>query len=320
MDLDLPCVESFLVLAHEGHFGKAARRLNLSVAGLSKRLTRLEGQVGIRLVDRDSSGYLALTPAGAHFLSHCYALLRSAREARRSALEDREPPVVRLGIPGSPADHLSLTAWRTMVVAMAQVLPGCHLRACRVPYGRLEESLLTHRVDVLLSTGEFDHPELLAVPMMLAYRVLLVPAHHELAEAERLGPADIADLPLIREPTATPEWMAPWLLQDLRDLSETPVVDVRARSLADVQTAILTGVAVTIASATVTPLLNPGLRAVPLMGVPPTPLAAVRRRRDDRDEIIAALQTLKVLFAALAVNSLGTSCIAQPALVPVERL
>jgi DNA-binding transcriptional LysR family regulator len=48
MDLDLSCVASFLVLLDERHYGRAAAKLNLTSSALSKRIQRLERQVGVR--------------------------------------------------------------------------------------------------------------------------------------------------------------------------------------------------------------------------------------------------------------------------------
>lgn len=318
MDLDLSCVESFVVLAYERHFGRAAACLNLSSSALSKRLARLERQVGVRLIDRDPGGYVELTPAGDRFISHARELLRNAREARRHALQGEGSPIVHLGIPGSPSDHIPVPTWKTMVTAIAQTLPTCRLQACSVPYGRVEESVLTGRVDVLLSTGEFDHSGLSTTVLMRVGRVLLVPVHHELAGERRIRAMDMADLPLIREPTATTRWMKPWLLGDLRDPADTPTVDVSARTLADVQKAVLDGRAATVASATLVPMVRPGLTALPLRDVPSIPLFAVRRRHDERDEVLTVIEALRVLTAAFVTTHSqevpdGSQAVAAPA-------
>lgn len=306
MDLDFSCVESFVVLADAQHFGHAATRMHLSGSALSKRLAHLEHQLGARLVDRDPGGFIALTPAGERFLAHSGDVLRSAREARRAVVDGRDTPVVRLGIPGSPADHVGPSTWGALVVAFARVLPGARLQACGVPYGRLEESVLTGGVDLLLSTGEFDHPSLVVTPLMLAKRVVVLPVEHELAGRDSVRCADLAEMPLVREVTASPQWMGPWLLSDLRSAADTHVVDVRARTLADVQRVILAGRAVTFASATITPLIHPGLAALPVEDLAPTPAFVVQLRRNEREAVLVARQTLITLFTAIAAMAQGT--------------
>jgi DNA-binding transcriptional LysR family regulator len=56
-------LHSFLLLAEELHFGRAGRRLHVSVAGLSRRISQLERAVGQQLVHRRNPP-LRLTEAG----------------------------------------------------------------------------------------------------------------------------------------------------------------------------------------------------------------------------------------------------------------
>jgi len=55
--------ETFVVLSEEGHFTKAAARLNMTQLGVSQQLRKLEDQVGQPLITRDGKGF-TLTPAG----------------------------------------------------------------------------------------------------------------------------------------------------------------------------------------------------------------------------------------------------------------
>lgn len=299
MNLDLSCVESFVVLATERHFGRTAQLLSLSNSALSKRVSRLEKSLGTRLIDRDSGGFVDLTRSGARFLQHCEPLLRAAREARREALQAKEPPVVRIGIPGSPTDHFPRQAWRMVSMALGQLVPACRLELRDVPYGWVEQSLLTSWIDVLLTSSFVDRAGLVSVQLGVSGRVLHIPPGHRLDGAGTVTLADVADLPLIREPTAPAYWMSPWLLGDLRGPREVRVVDVRARNIADIDRAVQRGIAAGVFSA-LTPPASPGLITLPVVDAPLLPFYAVRRRHDDRDAVIALLQTLNVLSAALA--------------------
>lgn len=299
MDLSLEQLEDFVVLATERHFGRAAARRNLSPSALSKRLQRLEHQVGVRLVERDGGGVTDLTGAGRRFLPHARETLRDAARGRRAALSAGGTEPLRLGIPGAPADHLSPRTWQALVAGLELALPGRCLCARGVPYGQLADSVLTGRVDVLLTTDGVEHPGLDTVPLTTTGRICLLPPHHPLAGAPTLTVGDVADLPMIVEPTASPEWMAPWVLGDLRARRGTRTVEVRARSLADVRAAVLAGTAVTLATATLPPPVRSPLSAPALTDAPPIQLGAVRRRGDDRDEVLALLEVLGIL-AALA--------------------
>jgi DNA-binding transcriptional LysR family regulator len=56
MELDLGLASSFLVLAEEGHYGRAAARLHVTSPALTKRIQRLERQLGVVVLQRGSAG------------------------------------------------------------------------------------------------------------------------------------------------------------------------------------------------------------------------------------------------------------------------
>src|SRR5262245_34090004 len=74
-DLDAGELRSFLLLAEQRHFGRAAERLSISQPALTKRLQRLEEKVGGRLLER-GRGEVRLTSAGAVLLERAEALLQ----------------------------------------------------------------------------------------------------------------------------------------------------------------------------------------------------------------------------------------------------
>lgn len=85
VELDLDCVQSFVVLASILKFAQAATRLNLSPSALTKRIQRLEIQVGTPLFERHPGGQASLTAAGRRFLPHAETLVDEARAARNAA-------------------------------------------------------------------------------------------------------------------------------------------------------------------------------------------------------------------------------------------
>lgn len=71
----LESVQSFLVLAEELHFARAAQRLGITAGGLSRRIAQLEQRLGARLLAR-TTGSVELTPAGERLRPALERLLR----------------------------------------------------------------------------------------------------------------------------------------------------------------------------------------------------------------------------------------------------
>jgi DNA-binding transcriptional LysR family regulator len=87
--MDFRALRSFVVLANQLHFGRAASLLNLSQPALSKQIRKLEDEIGAPLFHRDTAG-TSLSAAGAvlakdaaDLLARCgESLLRAQRAGR----------------------------------------------------------------------------------------------------------------------------------------------------------------------------------------------------------------------------------------------
>ena len=80
MSADLQDMDLFVRAVAAGSLSAAGRELGLSPAVASKRLARLEAQLGARLLQR-SSRRLSLTDGGAMYLERCQAILSDVAEA-----------------------------------------------------------------------------------------------------------------------------------------------------------------------------------------------------------------------------------------------
>src|SRR5438132_9315851 len=91
--LDIPSVQSFLLVAELQSFTRAAEALGTTQAAVSMKLQRLEAVVGNRLVER-SPRAVRLTADGAAFLHHARTLM----EAHDRALSGERPTRQRLSL------------------------------------------------------------------------------------------------------------------------------------------------------------------------------------------------------------------------------
>lgn len=80
MELDLGAVRAFLAVVDDGHFTAAADRLDMTQQAVSKRIAKLESDLGVPLLNRSRAG-VGVTVAGATFLPHARELIRLADQA-----------------------------------------------------------------------------------------------------------------------------------------------------------------------------------------------------------------------------------------------
>jgi len=80
MELDLGAVRTFLAVVDDGHFTEAADRLGMTQQAVSKRVARLESDLGVPLLNRSRAG-ATLTEDGAAFLPNARALISLADQA-----------------------------------------------------------------------------------------------------------------------------------------------------------------------------------------------------------------------------------------------
>src|SRR3981189_3489287 len=110
---DLNDLYFFAKVADFGSYTAAAKALGLQTSQLSRRIAALEGELGVRLINR-TTRRLSLTEAGKTFHRHCLALLDEAHAAKDAMSQILASPqgLVRISCPtgllqGGVADLLA---------------------------------------------------------------------------------------------------------------------------------------------------------------------------------------------------------------------
>jgi DNA-binding transcriptional LysR family regulator len=288
-DLDLRLVHAFTVVAAHEHFGRAAEELHLAQPALSRRIRRLEDQIGARLFDRDTRG-TRLTAAGEAFLPGAREALGAARAAAAMARDVGRPARLVVG-------HVAALFVTAAVRALRVERPEAEVRTLALDRPDPRPALLEHRVDVAVARLPFGADGLEVHPLRDEPRVLLVPHDHHLAGRAQVRLADFAGEPIARLASPDPAFAAFWRVEPRPGGGSAPAGPV-VETPADRLEVVAAGEAVALASAAVLDgALRPGLAAVPVADVEPVRVVLARRAGDRRE--------LVTTFARLAATHLG---------------
>lgn len=87
----------FSRVAHVGSFSKAAKQLELPKSTLSRRIAKLEQELGVKLLER-TTRQITLTELGQGYLRHCERILECVEEANNYLSQSKTSPSGRLRV------------------------------------------------------------------------------------------------------------------------------------------------------------------------------------------------------------------------------
>lgn len=192
MKFDLRHLESFVVLAEELHFGRAAARLHLAQPALSQQILRLESNLGVDLLVRERRR-TALSDAGRLFLVEARRTLEQARVAESVAERARRGELGRLRVGYHPT--ASSQPFLSALSAFERAAPEVELSLRELPMGVLGQPLRDDTIDVVfLSTlGDLDceQPELRMRTLSSEPFLLAAPTGHALSTQNDVALRDL---------------------------------------------------------------------------------------------------------------------------------
>lgn len=197
--MDIRYLRHFLVVADELHFGRAARRLNMSQAPLSQSIKRLEAHLNVRLFDRAPGAGTRLTDAGRRLRPEAEravlqfeAALDTARQTSSQSSIVIRCGFVTLGLIG-PLERA--------IRAMERSHPDVSVSLEEGSTTGLVERVANGRLDLALVHPLGRPPSDVRVRAVRRDRIVAaLPAAHRLAGRDRVGLRDVANDPLILFP------------------------------------------------------------------------------------------------------------------------
>ena len=302
----VPHLASFIAVAEELHFGRAAKQLNVAQPTLSRRIKLLEEQLGTELFDRRKQ-QISLTAAGAALLGDARLALHHSRRAieqgrRAAAGEEGRLAIGAISWANNAVVPSALRAFHTSA-------PNVGFELFTTSPAAQVDALLQQRLDVGFSAfarWTQGRAGLEVEPLLEEPMVALVPRQHPLAGCARVALEDLARERLI----VLADQVTPGLVDKQvtlfheRGLSPAEVQDVYDPWA--LQALIAAGIGVGLHMASFSNVRHRGVAFIPLEGEAPTAtLFMLSRRGEDRELVRRFLTSTREVAATLEPPEVG---------------
>lgn len=189
---ELRQLRTFVVVAEELHFTRAAERLNLAQQALSAQIRKLEERLGVELFER-TTRRVELTDAGRTLLSHAMPLLASASRAWEEVAR------VGLGDAGQVSVSYAPTARREVLPAILDEVhrryPRLDVKSCELWWGR--DAITSGLADVAITRGPGpEDPEINSTALMHSRIGVILAADHPLGGRDEIQMSELDGMPL----------------------------------------------------------------------------------------------------------------------------
>jgi DNA-binding transcriptional LysR family regulator len=282
--MNLRRLRSFVALAEELHFTRAAAKLFVAQQSLSKQIAELESDIGTPLLRR-TSRRVELTPAGEVFLAAAREVLarfdQGVAEARR--VGQGEQATLRVGFVVGAA--LELTTH--ILSEFTRRHPAARVELHEFGFADPSAGLAGVTTDVAFIRLPSSTYGLMVTPLFTEPCVVGVSAAHPLSSRDRVRVADLLDEPIAIGRTDDSMWRDFWTLAGHRG-------GKRARNLVETHSqseeveVVAAGMACSITPAAARRYSpHPGVRFITIEDHPGS-VVAVARRSDRRNPLVAS--------------------------------
>lgn len=188
-------LEVFATVVEQQSLNKASQLLNLSQPALSRKIMRLEEELGVELFKRKGKR-LTLTRAGE--ICYEYALEQRRMESK---LQRALQPFRAATQPASLIIGASLTTLQStlpdLLTLFTKEFPNTDIKAATGKTHEIVQLVKEKKVDIGLVASKIEDSHLTCLPLFEDHLCLVLPVTHPLAERPALDILDLQGLPMI---------------------------------------------------------------------------------------------------------------------------
>lgn len=181
----VPAILSFVQTADRGSFAAAARSLGISAAAVSKNVAKLEGALGVRLLNRTTRSQ-GLTHEGEAFLERARIAIDALDAAVDAVAAQRATPTGRVRL--TCGNSFGLSYLMPLLPGLRERYPAIHLE---IDFDDRQVDLIGEGYDIALRGGQIADSSLISRPIATLQTVLVASTAYL---ARRGVPASAAEL------------------------------------------------------------------------------------------------------------------------------
>lgn len=195
--MELRHLRYFKVVAEELHFGRAAKRLNMSQPPLSQQIRNLEQEIGATLLDRDNRN-VSLTRAGEQFLHRARTILDASENAAAEARSMSAGHEANISV--GYMSSAMLDQFVPVLHRFREDYPYVDVQLTQMPSPLQLSSLIAGELDFAFIDAQPENGSLHFRDQLLSARtawreafVAALPVDHRLANKRTISLSDLAD-------------------------------------------------------------------------------------------------------------------------------
>ncbi len=196
--MNLRDLRYLVAVAEQRHFGRAAKLCHVSQPTLSAQLKKLEGRLGVTLLERTNKS-VTVTPLGEAVVQRARAALEQADAILEIAKAGRDPMAGPLILGVIPTLGPYLLPW--ILAPIGRRFPALELVLREDLTDHLLDQLRAHEIDAALMALPVADPDLAALPLFDEPFWVAFPPGHRFAGRARIADKDLLaeDLLLLAE-------------------------------------------------------------------------------------------------------------------------
>ena len=195
--MDHKLMQSFVTVAEELHFGRAAARLHISQPPLTKQIQQLEQAMGVRLLER-TNRKVELTAAGRVFLDEARAVLHQTDQAVELARKAGRGETGHLSVGFIDAAIYSVVP--AIVQRFTERYPEVELSLTDLRIPNQVKAVVERQLDIGFIHPPVSHKSLCVERVLVEPLIVALPEVHRLAPEAAIALSDLASEPLIQFP------------------------------------------------------------------------------------------------------------------------